>query len=277
MKFLLQVALVGVFCLLGSFNMNAQTLGVSAVEKAKLKSEEAVFIIRDREEKDGFKQIVENVMKENWYLDLPYKVMTFKKYKKYKKGKKILGIKVSWNDVFNGKASYELNLLNHSTRAIVTVYLGEEPDEVHLTYGINACQKMYADANKISYKGDKFKGGDSAKMTAKMLGAVLGKKTLLVSDRYMTEGGKNKLSGYYPYNIEVVSEEEIGKSILSKNENHLILYRSVMVRDMGAMEVNTYTWYVYQPSDGSFVAVSKAKPVAGFTSGILKEIVKSTK
>ena len=278
MKFLVQIAFVGIFFLLASTDTTAQVFGTAAVEKAKSKSEEAVFIIRDRNEKDGFKQTVESVMKEYWYLDLPYKVMTFKQYKKYKKGKKILGLKISNDKVFNGDSSYELNMLNHMTQSIVTIYLDGEPDEVGLTYGINACQKLYAESNKISHKGKKFKGGDSAKMTAQMLGSVLGKKTLLVSNRYLPKGGKNlNFSASYPHDIKVVTEEEIGKSIMDKDENHLILYRSIMVREQGTMEINFYNWYVYQPSDGSFVAVSKPKHVPGFTSAVLKEIVKSTK
>ena len=224
-----------------------------------------VYFIAPEIDKITTKEEMSNLVENNW-IDKNYKIFTTEEAETLKKEK------VVWAQF--EKCSYSSRGMSYGSTAnrFIMEYKGEPILTVLVENGLGNEDIVYALrlARFIINNNSKFKKDYIWKECGKIYGDLLSKKTLLLSKDDFDEKNLAEIKAIYPYNIEIVSEAEKTKIILSGDEKYLTInYANYLFTDG-----NTSSFKIlYSISDGVIVSYSMAKFSFGnFSSGHLLKI-----
>lgn len=218
-------------------------------------------------------EIVENSVIE----EMPNLVANYWTYKNYKvltreEAEPLEKENVVWAEF--QRCQYTSRGVSYGSTAnrFIMEYKGETLLTVLVENGIGKEDVVYAlkQAQFIINNQSKFKKDFVWKECAKMYGDMLSKKTLLLSKNDFDEKNIAEIKAIYPYAIEIVSEAEKTKIILSGDEKYLTInYANYLWTDGKTSSFKI----LYSISDGTIVSYSMAKfSLGGFSSGHLLKI-----
>ncbi len=189
---------------------------------------------------DRLKHAVESY----WNLDMSYKFMEQKEAYKYVGKNKNAMVAEIVRTITIGQGKSETTMTFRKGKILKSILEVRLPanafTEADYAFAIMHSQFMYINRNRWK---------KPLKELPKEYGHILKKKTLLISEDYFSKRFTQKdFAGLYPHKFEIVSKEKLDEAILSKDEDHLVLYEA---SDPGNVSRTTYSyWNIYQPNDG---------------------------
>ena len=270
MKFSVHFILSILVILILSDGISAQVVEHDKIRKIKTVNSEFIFLVKNN---GDFTETVEKSMSKNWYLDMPYKVMTYQEFKTYNAKLNVITVDLKTEDLYRGQDALALRFKNGKDE-LLKVYQGEYNLDYNLTNGLSSGQHLLTQNKK--YSVEKKAGRNTSKFNAKKYTDVFKNKTLLINKLEVKNRKKvGVMNESYFYKIEYNFDSEIMQKLESKDENYLVLFKSDYVRtDTNEKPYRYAHWYVFEPSSGALITFDKQE-IFGVSRALLLRIKKN--
>ena len=253
----------------------SQIIDLKYFTKKKQEVKEIVFVNPSSNANETSKTFGDNlsaILKKQWKLAIPYKILEEEEARKYGKDNPavLLGEFVEVT-VVGGSSTNEFRLMNSAKRWVIKVFLNRNLLDQDIAYGINVAQFMFENSAK-------FKNKMVMEESPKLYGEALENKTLLVAKNLVNKKLTSKeVKEAYPYKYKQASPEEIATAIMERDANVVVAYAFHQLAEQGYALMS---WMIYQPSDGAIVSYATYRPIVmrqDMTKKDLQAIVKNAK